>query len=57
LALLSAIFTPVRVYTALLLFEEAKRVLELMPKWEPAKDDDGNVVRYRFTLPVTFRLN
>ena len=40
-----------------LLFEEAKRVLELMPKWEPAKDDDGNVVRCRFTLPVTFRLN
>ena len=40
-----------------LLFEEAKRVVELMPKWEPAKDDDGNVVRCRFTLPVTFRLN
>ena len=40
-----------------LLFEEAKRVLELMPKWEPAKDDDGNVVRCRFTLPFIFRLN
>ena len=40
-----------------LLFEEAKRVLELMPKWEPAKDEDGNVVRSRFTLPFIFRLN
>ena len=40
-----------------LLFEEAKRVVELMPKWEPAKDEDGNVVRSRFTLPFIFRLN
>ena len=39
-----------------LLFEEAKRVLELMPKWEPAKDEDGNPVRSIFNLPVTFRL-
>lgn len=39
-----------------LLYEEAVRVMKLMPKWEPAKDKDGNVVRSRFVLPVTFRL-
>lgn len=39
-----------------LLFEEAKRVLELMPKWEPGKDEDGNPVRSIFNLPVMFRL-
>ena len=39
-----------------LLYEEAVRVMKLMPKWEPAKDKDGNVVRSRFALPVTFRL-
>ena len=40
-----------------LLFEEAKRVLELMPKWEPGKDEDGNPVRSFFNLPVMFRLS
>lgn len=39
-----------------LLFEEAKRVLELMPKWEPAKDKDGNAVRSFYSLPFMFRL-
>ncbi len=39
-----------------LLFEEAKRVMELMPKWEPGKDEDGNPVRSIFSLPVMFRL-
>ena len=39
-----------------LLFEEAKRVMELMPKWEPGKDEDGNPVRSIFNLPVMFRL-
>ena len=39
-----------------LLFEEAKRVMELMPKWEPAKDKDGNAVRSIFSLPFMFRL-
>ena len=39
-----------------LLYEEAVRVLELMPKWEPAKDKDGNPVRSIFNLPVMFRL-
>ena len=40
-----------------LLFEEAKRVLELMPKWKPAKDEDGNAVRSFFNIPVMFRLH
>jgi hypothetical protein len=40
-----------------LLFEEAKRVLEMMPKWEPAKDEDGNAVRSFFNIPVMFRLH
>ena len=39
-----------------LLYEEAKRVMELMPKWEPAKDKDGNIVRSIMTLPIMFRL-
>ena len=40
-----------------LLYEEAVRVMKLMPKWEPAKDKDGNLVRSRFILPFIFRLN
>lgn len=39
-----------------LLFGEAKRVMELMPKWESAKDKDGNAVRSFYSLPFTFRL-
>ena len=39
-----------------LLYEEAKRVMKLMPKWEPAKDKDGNIVRSIITLPFMFRL-
>ena len=39
-----------------LLFEEGKRVLELMPKWEPAKDAKGNIVRSHFCVPMVFRL-
>ena len=39
-----------------LFWGEAQRVMKLMPKWEPAKDKDGNVVRCRFTFPVVFRL-
>ena len=39
-----------------LLYEEAKRVMKLMPKWEPAKDMDGNIVRSIITLPFMFRL-
>jgi len=40
-----------------LLYEEGERVLKAMPKWKPAKDKDGNVVRSRFILPISFRLN
>lgn len=39
-----------------LLYEEAERVVKLMPKWEPAKDEDGNPVRSLFNLPFMFRL-
>ena len=39
-----------------LLYEEAKRVVEQMPKWEPAKDKDGNAVRSFFNMPFMFRL-
>ena len=40
-----------------LLYEEAERVVKLMPKWKPAKDKDGNIVRSSFILPISFRLN
>ena len=40
-----------------LLYEEAERVMKLMPKWEPAKDKDDNIVRSHFMLPIIFRLN
>lgn len=36
--------------------QEAMRVVKEMPKWIPGKKD-GKVVRVRFTLPVTFKLN
>ena len=39
-----------------LLDEEALRVVRLMPKWIPAKQQ-GKVVRSRFAVPVIFRLN
>ena len=39
-----------------LLYEEAARVLKEMPKWEPAKDDEGNPVRSIMSLPFMFRL-
>ncbi|MBO4674020.1 MAG: energy transducer TonB [Bacteroidaceae bacterium] len=35
--------------------DEAIRVVKGMPKWEPAKQR-GNVVRMKYTLPITFRL-
>ena len=38
-----------------LLDKEAVRIVKKMPKWIPGKHD-GKVVRVRFTLPVTFRL-
>lgn len=38
-----------------LLDNEAVRVIKLMPKWIPGRQD-GNVVRVRYILPVQFRL-
>ena len=40
-----------------LLFEEGERVLKLMPKWKPAKEEKGNIVRSHYLLPIMFRLN
>ena len=34
---------------------EALRVVSEMPKWTPGKQD-GNTVRVRYSLPITFRL-
>jgi TonB-dependent SusC/RagA subfamily outer membrane receptor len=48
--------TPEELLACQKLFEnEAIRVAKLMPKWEPAKQR-GNIVRMKYTLPVTFRL-
>ena len=48
--------TPEELQACQKLFEnEAIRVAKLMPKWEPAKQR-GNIVRMKYTLPVTFRL-
>ena len=40
-----------------LLDMETERVLKGMPKWNPAKNKDNKIVRSKFTMPVTFRLN
>ena len=39
-----------------LLFVESEHILRMMPHWTPAKDADGRIVRSRFTMPFTFRL-
>ena len=39
-----------------LLFEEGERILKMMPKWKPAQDAEGNIVRSRFNRPIMFRL-
>ena len=36
--------------------EEAIRVIKLMPKWKPGKQN-GKAVNVAFTLPVKFRLD
>ena len=36
--------------------EEAIRVIELMPSFEPAKNKHGEVVESKMTLPIKFRL-
>ena len=38
-----------------LLDKEALRVINLMPKWKPGKNQ-GEAVRVRYTMPVMFRL-
>ncbi|MBQ3804763.1 MAG: energy transducer TonB [Prevotella sp.] len=38
-----------------LLDKEAVRIVKAMPKWIPGKQN-GKVVKVRYTLPVTFRL-
>ena len=35
--------------------KEAMRVVKTMPKWTPGKKN-GNAVRVKYTMPVTFRL-
>jgi protein TonB len=35
---------------------EALRVMKSMPKWTPAKDDNGNLVEYRMRKPIRFML-
>lgn len=39
-----------------LLDDEAVRVVSEMPNWDPG-EEDGNPVRVKFTLPITFRLD
>ena len=40
-----------------LLVEESIRVLKLMPKWKPARNEKDEVVRCRFNVPILYRLN
>ncbi|MDH6356485.1 energy transducer TonB [Parabacteroides sp. PF5-9] len=35
--------------------QEAKRVIEIMPKWTPGTQR-GNIVRVKYTVPIMFRL-
>ena len=39
-----------------LLFVESERILRMLPHWTPAKDAEGRIVRSRFMMPFTFRL-
>ena len=36
---------------------EALRVVSSMPKWKPGINEDGDLVRCKFTVPVVFKLN
>jgi len=40
-----------------LLFEEGKRMAESMPRWVPARNEQGEPVRSSFYLPILFKLN
>ena len=35
---------------------EAIRTVQAMPNWQPGRNDSGEIVRSRFTLPVIFRI-
>ena len=37
--------------------EEALRVVNAMPDWEPGKNENGEPVRVKFNLPIKFALN
>ena len=39
-----------------LLYAEAERVMKEMPRWLPAKDEEGRIVRSHFTIPFIFKL-
>ena len=39
-----------------LLYAEAERVMKEMPRWSPAKDEEGRIVRSYFTIPFNFKL-
>ena len=39
-----------------ILDNEAKRVIEIMPKWIPAMQN-GKFVNSKFTLPIKFRIS
>jgi protein TonB len=39
-----------------LLDNEVLRVAKMMPKWEPVKDENGEVVEYQYNKPVRFTL-
>ena len=40
-----------------LLVEESIRVLKLMPKWNPARNEKDEIVRCRFNVPFQYKLN
>lgn len=37
--------------------DEALRIVKLMPKWTPGRDEDGNKVRVQFNFPIRFKLD
>jgi protein TonB len=39
-----------------LLDNEVLRVAKKMPKWDPVKDQDGEIVEYQYSKPVRFKL-
>lgn len=39
-----------------LLDREVLRVAKFMPKWEPVKDENGEIIEYQYSKPVRFKL-